>query len=114
MADILLVLRVSFKIQAEAATIYDLAHQFIDTIHVRDHLFRLVPGEHGRDAFGFGGTDWDQSLVVQLDVENMAVKKRMALRAWFCVEAATFRSVARWTRNARISAAPIVSGCCLL
>src|SRR5215207_4036795 len=61
--------------QAESTAVHDLGHKFVDTIHVGDDLFRLLPGEDSWNTFGLSGTDRDQSLFVQLDAKNVAVEK---------------------------------------
>jgi hypothetical protein len=48
--------------------------------------------------------------VGEVELEDCAVEERIAAKAWFWVEAATFRSEAKWDRNAVISAAPISAG----
>jgi hypothetical protein len=45
------------------------------------------------------------------EIQDGAIEKlRMALRAWFCVDAATCCSVARWISKASISGRPMSRG----
>lgn len=48
---------------------------------------------------------------VQAGPQNAPVKEQQSPEAWFCVDAATLRSVARKERNASTSGLPMEEGC---
>ena len=47
-------------------------------------------------------------------LRRLRYRKRMALMAWFCVDAEAWRSTTRWVMNWLISVMPISLGCRLL
>jgi len=61
--------------EAQTTAIHDLNPQFVRTVHPGDHFFRLISGQDGGDAFGFGRTDRDEGCFIQLDLEDMPVQK---------------------------------------
>lgn len=61
--------------QAQTATVHDLCHYFVDTVHFLNDFFGFVFGKDSGDTVGFGGTNGDKSLFIQLDIEDIAVQK---------------------------------------
>ena len=54
----------------------DLGHDLVDSIHFGDHFFGFIPGEDSGNAFGFGRANWNESRLVQLDIEDIAIQEQ--------------------------------------
>ena len=90
---------------ARASTVQQRSHEAHRAVDLIEEVPDLTRSQHDGQAAPVLRRH-DLIKPGQLDVEHDSVQEEEANLAWFCVDAATPRSTARWVRNAATSGAP--------
>jgi hypothetical protein len=95
--------------EAQAGAVQEQGQEAGRPVEPVDDGLHLLAGQHRRDPLGILGPH-DVVEPRQLLLQDLAIEEEQRAQAWFCVDAATLRWIARSLRKRVISAAPISAG----